>query len=85
MSLFRPWDHVWHKGIAWSLPVVGEENFWGGPTYVHGKSYVQLDNNGHQLHRRFTGTEAAEGDVAFGHELDWLTQAGTLLFTETAP
>ena len=32
VSLFRPHDHVWHKGIAWSLPHVGEENFWGGPT-----------------------------------------------------
>ena len=34
VSLFRPHDHVWHKGIAWSLPVVGDENFWGGPTFV---------------------------------------------------
>src|SRR5690606_20330684 len=40
ISLFRPWDHVWHKGIAWSLPVVDDENFWGGPTYVRGEGYV---------------------------------------------
>ena len=52
VSLFRPHDHVWHKGIAWSLPVVGEENFWGGPTYVHGQFYVQLPNDGSQVHRR---------------------------------
>ena len=32
VSLFRPHDHVWHKGIAWSLPQVGEENSWGDPT-----------------------------------------------------
>ncbi len=38
VPLFRPHDHVWHKGIAWSLPHVGEHNFWGGPTYVHGAS-----------------------------------------------
>ena len=36
VTAYRPHDHVWHKGIAWSLPVVGEHNFWGGPTYVHG-------------------------------------------------
>ena len=36
VSLFRPHDHVWHKGIAWSLPHVGTENFWGGPTFVPG-------------------------------------------------
>ena len=48
VSLFRPHDHVWHKGIAWSLPVVGDENFWGGPTFVSGQGYVQLPNNGTQ-------------------------------------
>ncbi|MFW6690709.1 PmoA family protein [Streptomyces sp. MAR4 CNX-425] len=82
VSLFRPWDHRWHKGIAWSLPVVGEENFWGGPTYVHGKFYVQRDNNGTQRHRRFTGIDASHGKVAFGHELDWITQAGARILTE---
>src|SRR5688572_13504368 len=30
VSLYRPHDHVWHKGIAWSLPNVGPANFWGG-------------------------------------------------------
>ncbi|MDT0342649.1 DUF6807 domain-containing protein [Streptomyces litchfieldiae] len=82
VSLFRPWDHVWHKGIAWSLPVVDEENFWGGPTYVHGKSYVQMDNNGTQRHRRLTGVDASDGAATFGHELDWITQAGARIFTE---
>lgn len=33
VSLYRPHDHVWHKGIAWSLPNVGPANFWGGTTY----------------------------------------------------
>ena len=59
VSLFRPHDHVWHKGIAWSLPVVGDENFWGGPTFVRGEGYVQLPNNGTQQHRSFTRADAA--------------------------
>ena len=46
VTLYRPHDHVWHKGIAWSLPNVGPENFWGGPTYRRGDAYLQLDNNG---------------------------------------
>jgi hypothetical protein len=82
VSLFRPWDHVWHKGLSWALPVVGEENFWGGPTYVHGKDYVQLDNNGAQLHRRFTGVGTTDGTAMIGHELDWITQGGSRMFTE---
>ena len=61
VSLFRPHDHVWHKGIAWSLPVVGDENFWGGPTFVSGRGYVQLANNGSQVHRSFDAVPDAAG------------------------
>ncbi|UAJ77798.1 PmoA family protein [Leifsonia sp. ZF2019] len=82
VSLYRPHDHVWHKGITWSLPVVEDENFWGGPTYVHGRGYTALPNNGSQRHRgdlRVT----AEGDaVVLDHELDWVTQSGELWFAE---
>jgi hypothetical protein len=73
---------VWHKGIALSLPHVGEENFWGGPTYVHGRFYVQLDNNGTQLHRRFTRMEQVDGTAELVHELDWNTQGGAPWLTE---
>jgi hypothetical protein len=27
VTIYRPHDHIWHKGIALSLPHVGEENF----------------------------------------------------------
>ncbi|MEV4777147.1 PmoA family protein [Microbacterium sp. LWH12-1.2] len=82
VSLFRPHDHVWHKGIAWSLPVVGNENFWGGPTYVHGQFYVQLENNGQQRHRSSTASGTDGEPTAFSHDLDWVTQNGERLFTE---
>ena len=64
MSPFRPHDHVWHKGIAWSLPHVGEHNFWGGPTYVHGQGYVQLENNGSAVHQRDGRLAAGDGRAA---------------------
>lgn len=82
VSLFRPHDHVWHKGIAWSLPVVDDENFWGGPTYVHGRSYVQLANDGTQEHRGIQQLDADGEGVRVRHELEWMTQAGVRMFTE---
>lgn len=82
VSLFRPHDHVWHKGIAWSLPVVDEENFWGGPTYVHGQSYVQLDNDGTQAHRTVEGLSGADDLVRFAHSLEWVTEGGVHMFSE---
>ncbi|MBM7503910.1 PmoA family protein [Agromyces aurantiacus] len=91
VTLYRPHDHVWHKGIAWSLPVVGDENFWGGPTYVRGKGYVQLPNNGEQRHVGFDDDPPADGAsiVADGERparvierLTWLTQAGEAIFDE---
>lgn len=81
-TAYRPADHVWHKGLSLALPVVGHENFWGGPTYVHGRSYVQLDNNGTQAHRRVVDV-GVDGERAwFTHELDWVTQAGDTVITE---
>lgn len=84
VSEFRPHDHVWHKGVAWSLPVVGDENFWGGPTFVASQAsqhgYVQLDNDGSMDHtallRLDVSTGAAGDRVDLEHTLAWHTQAG---------
>ncbi|MGO1798488.1 MAG: PmoA family protein [Microbacterium gubbeenense] len=83
VGLYRPHDHVWHKGLSWSLPVVNDENFWGGPTYVRDTGYVQLDNNGTQGHRRFTELSRSEDRAVIEHELDWTTQSGETYFSET--
>jgi hypothetical protein len=82
VSLFRPHDHVWHKGIAWSLPHVAEHNFWGGPTYVTGKGYVQLENNGSATHREMTTLTAADNRFEVGHTLGWTSQAGAPVIEE---
>lgn len=81
-GLYRPHDHVWHKGISWSLPVVNDENFWGGPTYMTGEGYVQLPNNGTQRHRRFTELGRTPEGVVIEHELDWITEPGEAVFSE---
>jgi hypothetical protein len=83
VSLFRPHDHVWHKGIAWSLPHVGAENFWGGPTFTADRSYVQLENNGRAEHAELLELRADAGSAVIAHRLDWITQAGARIIDET--
>ncbi|HEX6684042.1 MAG TPA: PmoA family protein [Candidatus Limnocylindrales bacterium] len=78
VTLFRPEDHVWHKGIAWSLPNVGTENFWGGVTYLRDRGYVQLPNNGAQVHEDFLRLSPA----TVAHRLHWVTEGGDVWFRE---
>lgn len=82
VSLYRPHDHVWHKGIALSLPNVGPANFWGGVTYVRDRGYVQLPNNGAMLHRGFDVLDRQDHMVRATHRLDWLTENGETWFEE---
>lgn len=77
LTSFRPHDHVWHKGIAWSLPCVGPHNFWGGPTYVHGQGYVQLENDGSMDHQRFTTLDVTDEAARIAHDLSWRAQPRT--------
>src|SRR5688572_30291478 len=64
VSLYRPHDHVWHKGLVWSLSnvsllapdgsVASTENFWGGPTYLRAHDgYAFLPNDGRMVHTGF--------------------------------
>jgi hypothetical protein len=90
VTVFRPWDHVWHKGITLALPVVGTDNFWGGPTYTRSAGgYVTLPNNGSQDHDRVTALGLRDGSVVFAHRLTWHRQPrdshslGEAVFTES--
>lgn len=78
VSLYRPHDHVWHKGIAWSLPNVGNANFWGGPTYRRGRGYEQLANNGTTRHLTFGPVSPS----TVSESLAWDTEQGERWFTE---
>ena len=82
---YRPDDHPWHKGIAWSLPNVGTENFWGGPTYRRTDGYIQLSNNGAMRHDGFETVSvpaAGDGVAHLDERLSWVTEAGETWFTE---
>jgi hypothetical protein len=81
VSLFRPHDHVWHKGIAWSLPHVGEHNFWGGPTYLQG-GYSQLANNGAAVHRSLSALSTDGSSATLAHRLDWISEQGARVIDE---
>lgn len=75
VSLYRPHDHVWHKGLSWALPVVDDQNFWGGGSYVHGQGYMPLPNNGEQLTVGEVDVSVADA-VSIVHDLHWITQSG---------
>jgi hypothetical protein len=84
-----PDDHPWHRGLSWALPVVNNENFWGGPSFVRDSGYVQLENNGIQRHRGFAhdaapgpGGGTAGDPVWFAENLAWFTEAGDHVIDE---
>ncbi|MGA8788888.1 MAG: PmoA family protein [Paenarthrobacter sp.] len=79
VTISRPWDHVWHKGLSWALPNVGEHNFWGGATYTRETGYANLDNNGAMNHEAFTsievtGIEGAGAGITATETLLWTAQ-----------
>jgi hypothetical protein len=82
VSAYRPHDHVWHKGIAWSLPHLGPDNFWGGPSYRRGKDYQWLPNNGAMRHRELLKAADDDGTFTFAQRLQWITQPGSLVVEE---
>jgi hypothetical protein len=82
VSLYRPHDHPWHKGIAWSLPNVGPANFWGGVTYSRGHGYRQLPNDGAMRHDGFGLADLRDGVLRLDERLSWITEQGETWFHE---
>ncbi|NUP44369.1 MAG: PmoA family protein [Streptomyces sp.] len=82
VSIYRPHDHIWHKGLALSLPNVDADNFWGGVTYRRGTGYRQYDNNGSMDHLDFPRLELDGGRLHVTERLRWHTQQGRHRFTE---
>jgi hypothetical protein len=74
VTISRPWDHVWHKGLSWALPNVGEHNFWGGATYTRETGYANLDNNGAMNHQAFASIEDSGTSITATETLLWTAQ-----------
>jgi Methane oxygenase PmoA len=81
VTLYRPHDHVWHKGVALSLPNFGAENFWGGPTFRNGE-YVQVHNDGAMRHDGFDLAIAKDGVARLDERLTWVAESGQTPVTE---
>jgi hypothetical protein len=82
VSIFRPHDHPWHKGIQFALPHVGDHNLWGGPTFVRESGYVHLDNNGSMRHEGFDCLTLGSASVDVVERLGWFTAAGQRIADE---
>ena len=79
---YRPHDHVWHKGLSMTSAQLSGQNFWGGPTYVRDRGYIQLDNNGRMEHRAWSDIRCADDAVALAEQLAWVTAGGELWLAE---
>ena len=82
VTIARPWDHVWHKGLSWALPNVGPHNFWGGATYTRATEYANLENNGAMTHQAFTAISDTREGISASEALTWTSQAGQPVIEE---
>jgi hypothetical protein len=83
VTIYRPHDHVWHKGLSLALSNAGPDNFWGGPTYLRSLGgYAQLPNNGSQRHERFEVLNAGDSTLRCIQRLRWVAQDGREVFAE---
>lgn len=75
VSIFRPYDHLWHVGLSMTIANLSGENFWGGPTYTREKAgYVQLENNGRMQHSAWQQISNDNDQVRFVERLKWITR-----------
>ncbi|KGM14708.1 hypothetical protein N867_17290, partial [Actinotalea fermentans ATCC 43279 = JCM 9966 = DSM 3133] len=63
VSLARPHDAPWHRGLSFAVPRVGQHDLWGGPG--------PAAERGSMDHQHFTEIRERTDHVAFGHELVW--------------
>lgn len=72
-----PADHPHHMGVSLAVPDVDGTQYWGGMSFVDGKGYVWLDNEGTQ---RVASRSASENEVR--EKLEWRRPDGTLQVVE---
>ncbi len=77
ITVYRPHDHVWHKGIQMTMACLSGQNFWGGYSWVREKKiYEKLDNVGSMKHIAWDELTCDEDRIVLRQRLKWITQAG---------
>jgi hypothetical protein len=83
VTAYRPHDHVWHKGVQLALPHVGDQNLWGGYSWVRDQGrYVQLENNGSMVHEAFDSLTVGTSSVEVVENLGWFSFDGARMADE---
>ena len=90
VSGWRPHDHRWHHGLSMTCAHLSGHNFWGGPTYLRDRGYVNLDNHGQQQQVGWAETglnQSARSDdeaqsFVIGQVYRWQTAQGEILMNE---
>ncbi|AVT35660.1 PmoA family protein [Plantactinospora sp. BB1] len=82
VSLYRPHDHLWHKGLCFGISNFGPDNFWGGGTYLRGQGYRRLDNIGVVEHLDFPVLRCDPDAVRLVERLRWVTRDGRRVVSE---
>jgi len=81
VTIHRPHDHLWHHGLAMTLTVVNDQNFWGGNTFVKDQGYLALENTGAQ--RPAVLPYITVGDTpSWTQAIDWITFGGERWLSE---
>jgi hypothetical protein len=75
VTIYRPHDHTWHKGLSMTCANLSGQNFWGGNTYVRDKGYALLPNIGRIQHRGWEELKCDGADIVLRHRVEWITQA----------
>ncbi|MEV4179721.1 PmoA family protein [Nonomuraea sp. NPDC049709] len=82
LSVYRPHDHRWHKGLQMTWAHLSGQNFWGGPTFSVERNYHWQDNLGHINHTAFTDVSADGQRVTVAEDLRWISAQGEHWITE---
>jgi Methane oxygenase PmoA len=83
LTVYRPWDHRWHKGLQMTWSHVSGQNFWGGPTFAADEGYRWRDNLGSIRHEAFSSRTDSGAEVSFTEALSWHSSAGERWIAET--
>lgn len=76
LSVARPWDHRWHKGLQMTWSHVSGDNFWGGPTFSREGGYEWKSNLGRMEHEAFISPPASGESVDVRERLSWISSSG---------